>query len=134
VVDRRDKVGTFVASVPADPLPPAPVVPSLESRVAALEAWRAEVDRDRGASLVEYAVLLAACAAVLVSAAAGFRAAAADQFAQVAHPLPPATWAPPPTTSSPVVPDESWSPTGVPALCAWTVDDGVPATATGPCD
>jgi len=45
VVDRRDKVGTFVASVPADPLPPAPVVPSLESRVAALEAWRAEVER-----------------------------------------------------------------------------------------
>jgi len=94
------------------------------------------MQRDRGASLVEYALIAAACAAAIITAAIGLHGEIRDQFDHVTTTTPATPWAPPPPPPPPADPT-GLDPPRTPEQCTWTVDDdgdGVPATATGPCD
>ena len=97
--------------------------------------------RDRGASLVEYALIAAACAAVLTATTVSLRDDIRGQFDHVTATPTPTAWTPARDPTPPADPPAA-DPTGVPEMCTWTVDDDgdqepdpeETTIATGPCD
>ena len=98
--------------------------------------------RDRGASLVEYALIAAACAAALATGTAALHDGVAAQFGHAVTTPTPTGWTPAPNQTPATDPGGYVPPVQEPCVATWTVDDdgdGEPdpeetTTATGVCD
>ena len=97
--------------------------------------------RDRGASLVEYALIAAACAAALATGTVALHDGIRAQFDHATATPTPTPWTPA-TAPPPPADPTGFDPPMEPEMCTWTVDDDgdqepdpeETTTATGPCD